>query len=286
MYTVMIVEDELPAIEILKSSINWSEVGFEIVAIKKNGKEGLAQYKENQADLIITDIQMPLMDGLEMVEEVMAINQGQRVVILSCHENFHFAKRAMKLGIDHYLIKDLMTPTELLGVLNEVSFELELQKDRRRMKGIMDDGNFEREVRNVALKRFIEKDIDEASFDNYVNNLGLRLTKDYLHLMLISIDDYKRIGETNYKDTNAFHDELRDLMYQFLDSNPDGEVIHIGEDLYLLIKSESHTVSKSKAMRDCQTYWLKLLYLIREKFDMSASVAISNQIKKRRWFEW
>ena len=113
----MLVDDERPARELLKMTIDWEKTGFKVIYEARNGKQALEYYSQKQPDLIITDVQMPVMDGLEFLEQVKAICPTQKVVILSCHENFSYAKRALKLGVMDYLIKDALTGEVLYNLL-------------------------------------------------------------------------------------------------------------------------------------------------------------------------
>ena len=117
MKTVMLVDDERPARELLKMTIDWNKAGFEIIYEARNGKQALEFYTEKQPDLIITDVQMPVMDGLQFLEQVKSICPAQKVIILSCHENFSYARRALKLGVLDYLIKDALTSEVLYNLL-------------------------------------------------------------------------------------------------------------------------------------------------------------------------
>lgn len=117
MNTIMIVDDERPARELLKMAIDWNSAGFEIIYEARNGKEALDFCLQNTVDLIITDIQMPLMDGLELIEAVRWIFTDQKFIILSCHESFDFAKRALRLNVIDYLIKDTLSAETLTSAL-------------------------------------------------------------------------------------------------------------------------------------------------------------------------
>ena len=93
MYSVLIVDDENPALEMLKIIIPWEEQGFFIKDVAYNGKEALEKFEINHYDLIITDIQMPIMNGIELIKKVKEQRNEQLIIILSCHEEFSYAKR-------------------------------------------------------------------------------------------------------------------------------------------------------------------------------------------------
>lgn len=120
--TIMIVDDERPARELLKMTLDWQSIGFDIVCEASDGEEALELYKVFHPDLIITDIQMPIMDGLELIQEIQKLNTCQRFIILSCHESFSYAKKALKLGVLDYLIKDALNKDDLYTILHSISF--------------------------------------------------------------------------------------------------------------------------------------------------------------------
>ncbi len=121
MKKVMIVDDERPARELLKMAIDWEKAGYEIVAEAKNGKDAYEQCKLCKPDVVITDIQMPVMDGIQFIEAVKREKGRQHFVILSCHESFQYAQKAMKLGVEDYLIKDSYSSTELYLLLEHLN---------------------------------------------------------------------------------------------------------------------------------------------------------------------
>lgn len=160
MYKVMIVDDEIPAREILLCIINWEDTDFRIVYSASNGKDALDKYTGIKPDLIITDIQMPIIDGLDLIEEVQKINKSQKFLILSCYEDFTYAQRAMKMGVTDYLIKDLITPNDLYGILAKTKTDLdnitikksEIKKEHKHIE----DENFYTNTLNEIIKNISE----------------------------------------------------------------------------------------------------------------------------------
>lgn len=115
-WSVLIVDDEMPARQMLMNIIDWNQTDFKIVDTAINGKDALD--KMEAVDVVITDIQMPVMDGLDLIREAKEKYPGIMMIVLSCHEDFIYAKEAMSYGVTDYLIKDLITPSELLNALN------------------------------------------------------------------------------------------------------------------------------------------------------------------------
>ena len=119
MFKVMIVDDE-PIIRTgLKHVVDWGELGFKIVSEAKNGLDALKKLEEEPVDLIITDIKMPQMDGIELLEVLREKNNDVSVVLLSGFAEFDYAQKGLSLGAIDYLLKP-MDPTNIKEVLEKV----------------------------------------------------------------------------------------------------------------------------------------------------------------------
>jgi len=105
MYRVMIVEDEIPIRNIIARAIDWQELGLDLVFQADNGQMALAYLETEKVDLIITDISMPFMDGLELCKHIRGQSPLTTVVILTGHNEFDYAQKAIGLGVTDYLLK-------------------------------------------------------------------------------------------------------------------------------------------------------------------------------------
>ncbi|MCL6459019.1 MAG: response regulator [Gorillibacterium sp.] len=124
MYKVLLVDDEPRSIEGLQIMIDWHKLGFEICGVCTNGVEALAKIKETAPDLVITDIQMPVMNGLELIAAIKrSSTQPIIFIILSAYNEFNYAKKAMEYGIRHYILKPIIEE-EASALLREVYLEL------------------------------------------------------------------------------------------------------------------------------------------------------------------
>jgi two-component system response regulator YesN len=107
MYRLLIVDDEPFIREGLKLLIDWEQTGFAIVGEASNGKEGLARCQELYPDLILVDIRMPAMDGLEMIEQSRRNGANCRFIILTGYSDFQYARRAIDNSVSGYLLKPI-----------------------------------------------------------------------------------------------------------------------------------------------------------------------------------
>lgn len=125
MKTILLVDDEFPARNLLKTMLDWDAVGFAVAWEAKNGTEALALYRRHKPDLIISDIQMPVMDGLELLSAIREEDSNQLFIILSCFERFDYARQVIRLGALDYLIKDTLTADVLYTVLQNAADALD-----------------------------------------------------------------------------------------------------------------------------------------------------------------
>lgn len=127
MYKLMLVDDERLILDGLKYILDWESLGIEIVHIAVNGKEALDKFKEEPVDIIITDINMPVLTGLELIKEVKKFDDNVSFIVLSGYDEFSYAQKAIGLGVENYILKpiDDMELEETIKKICEKKIELE-----------------------------------------------------------------------------------------------------------------------------------------------------------------
>ena len=100
MKKVMLVEDEEFILQGIRCIIDWEEISMTVVSMAHNGREALEMFSREPADIVVTDVEMPLMNGLELLEEIRKINPRTRCIILSGYDEFEYARTALKLDVE------------------------------------------------------------------------------------------------------------------------------------------------------------------------------------------
>lgn len=119
MYKVIIADDDFLVRTYLKQMIPWEKNGFLIAGDAKNGQEALELIEKEHPALIITDVCMPVLDGIGLIRAMRAKSLSGHILVLSSHDDFAYVHEAMKLSIDDYLLKDDLTPENMLAFLKE-----------------------------------------------------------------------------------------------------------------------------------------------------------------------
>lgn len=127
MLKVLLVDDEINIIRNLQQIIPWQRMGIEVIGLAKNGVEALQYIKADCPDIMLTDIRMPLMDGLTLLERVREINQDCEILILTGYQDFEYARSALQYGAKDYILKPI-NYGELEATIEQVALEINARK--------------------------------------------------------------------------------------------------------------------------------------------------------------
>ena len=148
MYRLMIVDDDEMLRRGLVQNVDWAGHGFEVVAQAANGKEALCKMDESMPQLIVTDIQMPIMDGLQLTETISRLYPEVKIVLLTAYEEFEYAKKALEYKVSQYVLKYESQDSVLDAVL-QAARQIEAESESRLLRGKsldMQRRNFFREI--------------------------------------------------------------------------------------------------------------------------------------------
>lgn len=169
MLNIILVDDEPIILQGLTKLITELGEQFHVMDCYRNGQEALAFMKVEQVDVVITDIKMPLMDGLELIKEVLLVKPDMSCIILSGFADFEYARTAMRYGAAEYLIKPV-DPVELHSTL----YQIELSK-----RCLMLPDSIEKDEK--VEKRVIEE-IKKHLLAHYREELDLQKLSEKVHL--------------------------------------------------------------------------------------------------------
>ncbi|MFC4403019.1 response regulator transcription factor [Gracilibacillus xinjiangensis] len=120
-FKLLIVDDELLIRQGIINYVDWEKEGYQIIGEASNGKEALAMIEQTKPHIIITDIVMPEMDGIELVKTVKEIYPDIEIIVLSSFEDFHYVKSTFQSGVADYILKPKLNAAELLSTLSRVT---------------------------------------------------------------------------------------------------------------------------------------------------------------------
>ena len=192
MMKVFLVDDEIAIRENLRNSFPWEQEGFQLVGEAPDGEMALPMIRDLEADILLTDIRMPFMDGIRLCEEVQRTMPWVERIILSGYDDFSYAQKAMSLGVQHYLLKPV-TAGELKEALHRVRSQIEeKRRDREHLSALrrrVSDGT--QFLRDKLLASLFTDEGDPADDDallRQMRTLGVNLSAACYAVIDISFD--------------------------------------------------------------------------------------------------
>lgn len=130
-YSVLLVDDEEEVFQVIMKKLDWESMGFRIAGYARNGVEALEMAEELQVDVVMTDIKMPYMDGLTLCKKLKELYQKMKVIIFSGFDEFEYAKEAIKIEAEEYILKPI-NANELREVFERIKVNLDKELDEKR----------------------------------------------------------------------------------------------------------------------------------------------------------
>jgi two-component system, response regulator YesN len=226
LYRVIIVEDELLVRMGLKNSINWGKFGMQIVADAADGQTAYELYEKLKPDLIITDLNMPVMSGMVLISKIREKDKAIKIVILTCLEEFELARKAVSLGVTDYILKHMMTEDQIDVMLSGIGRELSANKYSRAV--------YELNEANAEIIK--EKRIKDLIINNrYSDEAAAILSKKFdicdkgtkTLLCILRISHYDRVKSPIVRDSvlNMLNDAILYYRKEYILLEDDGYFI-------------------------------------------------------------
>jgi Response regulator receiver domain./Bacterial regulatory helix-turn-helix proteins, AraC family. len=197
MIKVMIIDDEHIIRTGIRTSIDWNSYGMAVVGEASNGKEALEKALEVKPDIAIVDIRMPVMDGLEFTRLIKEKMPDMRIIIVSGYDDFTYAKEALRLGVNDYLLKPIGAD-ELINLTKklckEIIEERREQDTEKTLKNIFTENlpYLQSHLINSIIKG---EYIDENFIHQKMDELQMKLSGRFFEVAIIDIDDFYLITE-------------------------------------------------------------------------------------------
>jgi len=173
--TVMIVDDDNLAVEDLKNLIPWEQHGFKVVVTAYDGKEALEAYDQYHPQIVLIDIRMPIMDGLEFCQRVLTAGRQIKILLLTAYKDFDYARQAIKLGASSYLLKHEINKDSLLREIQKVGAEIRKEGTNRNI------------VRRKFIKDILSGKNPENDESNEIDSDSIKSVMNFI-LLILKVD--------------------------------------------------------------------------------------------------
>ena len=239
MIKVFLVEDEYAIREGIRKSVNWEQNGFELVGEAGDGEVAFPKIVRSKPDILITDIRMPFMDGLELSRLVKKELPNIKIVVLSGYDDFNYAKQAISIGVEEYILKPV-SGENLMNELQSVAEKIkkENQDKEAREKYLKDREEIRILERSVFIRDMIDGKLSMQESLEKGKNLGIDITAAFYAIVLMQvfprkmdsgeINEYSGITEEIYgRIKETYEDSANVYLYE-----------QVGDVLCFLVKAD------------------------------------------------
>ena len=272
MHQVLVVDDE-PLVRLaLKNMCEWERFGFFFAAEAAHGKQALEIIQANSAiDIVILDITMPVMNGLEVIQQLHASEHPPEILILSCHNEFEFVRQAFKSGVHDYVLKSEMDPEIMLTHLQAIATRLDATRPQSAAHG-------DTLIKQKYLRRCFLGDLisgqPPSDFLGASSALDMQRHDACFCVAAVNIQHFDHVRQ-RYQAAPAavFIEQVLDCMAQVLDRQSLGEAISLAEDRYaILFVLEDAGSTSGERIAECMK---ELEQALRHYLDLAISFRLS-----------
>jgi len=243
MLKIFLVEDESIMREGLRDNMPWQQFGYEFVGEAADGETALPLIRKTRPDVLLTDIKMPFMDGLALSRIVAKEFPNMKIIILSGYDDFDYARQAIQIGVEQYILKPVTRET-LKKVLLEVKEKIDSEKEKKiNLEKIRSEM---REYELMARRHFFEKvfsgRLTVQEIYTEMEKLSINLEGPCFALIMVGVQKKNKIAGGQASDSRKFIRCQDEIMHYFL-RFPEYMVFNWNMDACgILIKGEADTM--------------------------------------------
>lgn len=278
MYKVLIVDDEKIVRIALKTMIKWEEYGFWVSGSVGDGAEAITFAEKTPPDVIITDLKMPNLDGIELIKRLKQNEYNGKVIVLSNYDDFEYVKQALKLGATDYVLKITLNQELLVTVLSALKEQLD--KEVKTNETINDMNGVELKEQDLSKSNFFrdlfkEERCNEKYIVERASKIGLPLFLQESIILYLFIEAYDSYFENlNNKEREILTKSIVNTLEENFNNFTDTEIISIDyKRIAVIVPKENLIKNKMKDYSLAE----KILKSIKQYLNIQANIIITNE---------
>lgn len=243
MYRVLIAEDEILVRVGLRNSIDWAKLGMEVIAAAADGAEAWDVYAKEKPDIIVTDIKMPMMDGMQLIRKIREKDAHTKIVILTCMEEFDLVRQAISLGVADYILKLTMTPEQMERVLLKVKEQMD---EKLRQTSSLPSPNEQVWLENLVKDFMFRQLYNTREFADLLKRAGKTLPDQKLFMTVLEVDHFQVLRK-RFSDESGdlIKSSLLNVLSEVMTMHDRGLVVHLEPWRYMILLSMQDLHSES-----------------------------------------
>ena len=245
MLKIFLAEDEVIVRETIKRMIPWEELGFELVGEAADGEMALPLLIRQKPDLLITDIKMPFMDGLTLAKLAKKELPELKIVILSGYDDFNYAKQAINIGVEDYLLKPI-TKNALIERLSEIRSRYEHEKTQKEYyeKFQREMQAYEKNSSRDFFEALVRGSMDMMEVYKKAEKLGVDIVAEAYNILIFTMNSEEDFSgqKEGYSEWEA---ETLEMLEEFFSGHPSAMLFRSNIFSYgVLIKGQKESIKE------------------------------------------
>ncbi len=276
MITAMIVDDEPIIRKGIKTEIDWESIGIQVIDEAANGRDGLAKALIKKPDIVITDIKMPIMDGIKLSAALKEKLPKTKVVFLSGYSDVDYLRQAIKLNAVDYLLKPVSLQ-ELVNLMVKLKSRIE-QETVDYKNQLLSNQLLIRNlpwIRNKCINQFIGGSITEEEFRYQAEKvMHINLTGPTYQMVAFNIDNYYQMVSRGEKETDLLKYAVSNIASEILEKAARVTICDGGDSTLLALLSTEAAVGE--VVECCK----EIQFYIRKYYNISVTIGIGEKVEQ------
>lgn len=278
MYTLLFVEDEYNVRKAIINTIDWNSLGFRVIGEAENGLEAIDIVEKYNPDVIITDIKMPFMDGIEFAKLVREINPVTKIVFLTGFNDFDYAISAIKLNVIEYLSKPV-SAEKMTDTLISIKKKLDEENNNLRNIEILKKNYIESLpiIRTGFLLSLITSYTSSEQINSNIQRLSLNLNGPWYLIFTIRIDRGSTIdmkGIDNIEDIDVIFPSMVNIAKRVSDKYLLNETFEYGENIVTILSDTKENIENY-----AEILMHEIQQSINKNYGLPVLIGVSNMFK-------
>lgn len=279
---VLIADDEMLVRAGLRSTLDWEKHGFTVIGEADQGEKTLHMLEEFRPDILLLDINMPMMNGIDVLKEMRNRKTLCKVIVLSCHDEFEYVKEAMRYGAVEYILKHKISSDSILHVLMEVKNEIEQEDQHNAIHPSA--RKLDREaiyMRNEFLQQLLRGNrLSDWEIERYMEQ-GIRIKERNMFCLLFEVERYREVLQRyGVYEQELLEFSIENMSKELLNSVEECEYFTVRQNVFMILLSHAHDSSEHNMFQRCTSILHKVQSALHKYLNIRTTFAISERFDR------
>mgnify|MGYP002509731185 CR=1 FL=1 len=271
MITIVIADDDELALAALKEMIHVKNV--KVSAVFTQSQDALDYIKEQQPDILITDMKMPRIDGIELIKMAKQMKPDIQVIAVSSYKDFNYVKESFREGSVDYILKHMLTEETVTQALLEAMSRVKRNEKKQDNFAVMEESR--NILREKIFSQMLKEEIPVEKAADLLQKYKLSLDVGSTMVMVCEIDGYASISERfQDEDKRIFLNAIRNIIDRVTEKVPERVIIKISEECYAILMTFADVKSQLYIYSSCAQYAQHLNTNVKKLMNVDMSVSL------------